>query len=76
MVRQGYKGKGELSGESVSHELCTCMAVLEYVMMEFLLFHEREQIRAHVGLGKITTNTSHVDNGGIGKQQFLHAIKY
>ena len=51
MVRQGYKGKGEterresVSHElctcmavSVSHELCTCMAVLEYVMMEFLLF--------------------------------------
>ena len=40
MVRQGYKEKGETERrESVSHELCTCMAVLEYVMMEgFLLF--------------------------------------
>ena len=39
MVRQGYKGKGGTErGGSVSHELCTCMAVLEYVVMEFLLF--------------------------------------
>ena len=32
------KENGELRGESVSHELCTCMAVLDYLMMEFLLF--------------------------------------
>ena len=39
MVRQGYKEKGGTEREeSVSHEMCMCMAVLEYVMMEFLLF--------------------------------------
>ena len=42
VVRQGYKGKrgGELRGESQYVMSCvyTCMAVLEYVMMEFLLF--------------------------------------
>ena len=47
-MRQGYKEKGGTEGAgSVSHELCTCMAVLEYVVMEFLLFM-RENKSVHV----------------------------